>query len=123
MPHVNGGGSEDLLASSDEVKVYTEEGGDDEHADGVNDDKTDLVASGEDKSTPIPTSYGASKDTLPLRTQLSPVVNKPADTLTSHDRPLNMGYIVTPYPYPNGTAGHIPVSMAKLVSDEFSCNK
>jgi hypothetical protein len=34
---------------------------------------------------------------------------------TPHTSSFNMGYLVSPYPYPNGTAGPIPVSMVSTM--------
>jgi hypothetical protein len=34
---------------------------------------------------------------------------------TPHTSSFNMGYLVSPYPYPNGTAGPIPVSMVSTI--------
>nr|KAF7437855.1 hypothetical protein H0235_000246 [Vespula pensylvanica] len=33
---------------------------------------------------------------------------------TPHTSSFNMGYLVSPYPYPNGAGGPIPVSMSRL---------
>lgn len=34
---------------------------------------------------------------------------------TPHTSSFNMGYLVSPYPYPNGAGGPIPVSMVSVV--------
>jgi hypothetical protein len=36
---------------------------------------------------------------------------------TPHTSSFNMGYLVSPYPYPNGAGGPIPVSMVSLFFD------
>ncbi|EGI60344.1 hypothetical protein G5I_11527 [Acromyrmex echinatior] len=37
---------------------------------------------------------------------------------TPHTSSFNMGYLVSPYPYPNGAGGPIPVSMDSLEFDD-----
>lgn len=125
MPHVNGGGGDDL-ASSDEIKVFKEEGEVEEDkrssSENLIEEKSSLVTeSEEDKSIEIPGQSFSSKHVTAVRPEPTNPAGKPVEPI-SHEKPFNMGYtcIVTPYPYPNGTATPIQVSM---VSPHFGSSR
>ncbi|CAH2060677.1 unnamed protein product, partial [Iphiclides podalirius] len=112
MPHAHSSSAAssggDDLGSTDEVKVFKDEGdGEDEKRSSENllEEKSSLIdwTESEDKSGE---PYSAK---LSVKSDLSPVFGKfephPAAS-------FNMGYLVTPYPYPNGGAHPLPVSMA-----------
>lgn len=111
MPHVSSGGGGDDLGSTDEVKVFKDEGEDEKRSsENLTEEKSSLIdlTESEEKSGSLPgQSYASSKNTS--RSDHSPVYGKVDPT--PHTSSFNMGYLVSPYPYPNGTAP-IPVSMA-----------
>ncbi|XP_067009226.1 protein pangolin, isoforms A/H/I/S [Anabrus simplex] len=111
MPHVSSGGGGDDLGSTDEVKVFKDEGEDEKRSsENLTEEKSSLIdlTESEEKSGSLPgQSYSSSKNAS--RTDHSPVFGKVDPT--PHTSSFNMGYLVSPYPYPNGTAGPIPVSM------------
>lgn len=113
MPHVSSGGGGDDLGSTDEVKVFKDEGEDEKRSsENLTEDKTSLIVDlteSEEKSGSLPgQSYASSKNVS--RSDHSPVFGKVDPT--PHTSSFNMGYLVSPYPYPNGTAGPISVSVA-----------
>ncbi|XP_071440386.1 protein pangolin, isoforms A/H/I/S-like [Hetaerina americana] len=122
MPHVSSGGGGDDLGSTDEVKVFKDEGEDEKRSsENLTEEKSSLIdlTESEEKSGAALGGQGfsgsggsggaGSKNAS--RSELSPVFGKVE--AMPHASSLNMGYLVAPYPYPNGTAGPIPVSMAR----------
>ncbi|GLV40810.1 pangolin [Carabus blaptoides fortunei] len=110
MPHVSSGSGGDDLGSTDEVKVFKDEGdGEDEKrsSENLTEEKSSLIdlTESEEKSGG---SYSSSKNAT--RPDHSPVFGKVEPT--PHTSSFNMGYLVSPYSYANGTGGPIPVSMA-----------
>lgn len=107
MPHVNSSGGDDL-ASSDEVKVYKDEGEEEKRpSENLSEDKLGLITeTEEDKSSTIPgQNYGSSKDGGPstengLKSSVPHIIDH---------RFGPIGYVVTPYPYPNGA--NVPSSL------------
>uniref|UniRef100_A0A1B6LC98 dTCF n=1 Tax=Graphocephala atropunctata TaxID=36148 RepID=A0A1B6LC98_9HEMI len=110
MPHVSSGGGGDDLGSTDEVKVFKEEGDDEKRSsENLTEEKTSLIDLTESEEKVVSgQTYSSSKNAT--RSDLSPVYGKVEPT--PHTSSFNMGYLVSPYPYHNGTAGPIPVSMA-----------
>ncbi|KAL0280875.1 UNVERIFIED_CONTAM: hypothetical protein PYX00_002040 [Menopon gallinae] len=105
MPHVSSGGGGDDF-SNDEVKVFKDEGEDEKRSsENLTEEKSSLIdlTESEEKTG----SYSSSKNVS--RSDLSPVFGKAEPT--PHTSSFNMGYLVSPYPYPNGAGGPIPVSM------------
>ncbi|PNF28602.1 hypothetical protein B7P43_G09373 [Cryptotermes secundus] len=115
MPHVSSGGGGDDLGSTDEVKVFKDEGEDEKRSsENLTEEKSSLIdlTESEEKSGSLPgQSYTSSKNAS--RSDHSPVFGKVDPT--PHTSSFNMGYLVSPYPYPNGTAGPIPVSMVSTM--------
>ncbi|XP_023289878.1 protein pangolin, isoforms A/H/I/S isoform X3 [Orussus abietinus] len=113
MPHVSSSGGGDDLCSEDEVKVFKDEGeGEDEkRSENLTEEKSSLIdlTESEEKGALAAGSYAAAGKTS-ARSDLSPVFGKVDPT--PHTSSFNMGYLVSPYPYPNGAGGPIPVSMA-----------
>ncbi|XP_043478490.1 protein pangolin, isoforms A/H/I/S isoform X3 [Leptopilina heterotoma] len=114
MPLVNssGGGGGDDLGSEDEVKVFKDEGEEENKtSENLTEEKSSLIdlTESEEKGSIASGSYSTTSKT-PARSELSPVFGKVDPT--PHTSSFNMGYLVSPYPYPNGAAGPIPVSMA-----------
>ncbi|XP_054290167.1 protein pangolin, isoforms A/H/I/S isoform X2 [Macrosteles quadrilineatus] len=109
MPHVSSGGGGDDLGSTDEVKVFKEEGDDEKRSsENLTEEKTSLIDLTESEEKVVSGQpYSTSKNAS--RSELSPVFGKVEPT--PHTSSFNMGYLVSPYPYHNGT-GPIPVSMA-----------
>ncbi|XP_065161344.1 protein pangolin, isoforms A/H/I/S isoform X4 [Atheta coriaria] len=108
MPHVSSSGGDDL-GSTDEVKVFKDEGdGEDEKrsSENLTEEKSSLIdlTESEEKSGG---NYTANKNAA--RPDHSPVFSKVEPS--AHTSSFNMGYLVSPYGYANGT-GPIPVSMA-----------
>ncbi|XP_023954838.1 protein pangolin, isoforms A/H/I/S isoform X2 [Bicyclus anynana] len=112
MPHAHSSSAAssggDDLGSTDEVKVFKDEGdGEDEKRSSENllEEKSSLIdwTESEEKSGE---PYSGK---LSVKSDLSPVFGKfephPAAS-------FNMGYLMAPYPYPNGGAHPLPVSMA-----------
>ncbi|XP_044735883.1 protein pangolin, isoforms A/H/I/S isoform X2 [Chrysoperla carnea] len=106
MPHVSSASGGDDLGSTDEVKVFKDEGdGEDEKrsSENLTEEKSSLIdlTESEEKSGG---SYSSSKHAS--RPDHSPVFGKVEPT--PHTSSFNMGYLVSPYGYANGA----PVSMA-----------
>uniref|UniRef100_A0A336MS62 dTCF n=1 Tax=Culicoides sonorensis TaxID=179676 RepID=A0A336MS62_CULSO len=110
MPHTNHSShtttssSGDDLGSTDEVKVFKDEGDrEDEKISSENllEEKSSLIDLTESEDTSGKTS---------TRPDHSPIYGK----LDSHNHTssFNMGYLVSPYTYPNGAPAGLPVSMA-----------
>ncbi|XP_019756856.1 protein pangolin, isoforms A/H/I/S isoform X3 [Dendroctonus ponderosae] len=104
MPHVSSSGGDDL-GSTDEVKVYKHEGidEDEKRSENLTEEKSSLIdlTESEEKSG----SFNSTNKNA-QRPDHSPVFGK-VEPPASY-----MGYLVSPYPYANGTPGSIPVSMA-----------
>ncbi|XP_014675589.1 PREDICTED: protein pangolin, isoforms A/H/I/S-like, partial [Priapulus caudatus] len=89
MPHVNGSGGDDL-ASSDEVKVYKDEGEEEKRSsENLTEEKSSLVTETEDKSTERREDDGRRR-----------VENGKPPDISPHEGPGF--YVVAPYPHPNG---------------------
>ncbi|XP_028171579.1 protein pangolin, isoforms A/H/I/S-like [Ostrinia furnacalis] len=114
MPHAHSSSAAssggDDLGSTDEVKVFKDEGdGEDEKRSSENllEEKSSLIdwTESEEKSGE---PYSGK---LSVKSDLSPVFGKfephPAAS-------FNMGYLMAPYPYPNGGAHPLPVSMVSI---------
>ncbi|XP_030081727.1 protein pangolin, isoforms A/H/I/S isoform X5 [Drosophila hydei] len=115
MPHTHTrhGSSGDDLGSTDEVKIFKDEG-----------DREDEKISSEnllveEKSSLIDLTESEEKSSKTVtRPDHSPVFNK----LEPHTPTFNMGYLVSPYSYANGTSG-LPVTMAnKIGLPPFFCH-
>ncbi|XP_037876849.1 protein pangolin, isoforms A/H/I/S isoform X3 [Bombyx mori] len=111
MPHAHSSSAAssggDDLGSTDEIKVFKDEGdGEDEKRSSENllEEKSSLIdwTESEEKSgEPYPGK-------LSVKSDLSPVFGK----FEPHPAAgFNMGYLVAPYPYPNGGAHPLPVAM------------
>ncbi|XP_075215205.1 transcription factor pangolin [Lycorma delicatula] len=113
MPHVSSGGGGDDLGSTDEVKVFKDEGEDEKRSsENLTEEKSSLIDLTESEEKVVSgQTYSSSKNVS--RSDLSPVFGKVEPT--PHTSSFNMGYLVSPYPYHNGTAGPIPVSMSSVV--------
>nr|QFQ59554.1 pangolin [Nephrotoma suturalis] len=121
MPHNNHsnhgghtGGSGDDLGSTDEVKIFKDEGDGDEEKTSENllEEKSSLIdlTESEEKSG----KHSSRQDHSPVFGKTEP---------SGHTSSFNMGYLVSPYSYPNGAAGGLPVSMAnKMTIPSFFCN-
>ncbi|XP_076628224.1 protein pangolin, isoforms A/H/I/S-like isoform X7 [Colletes latitarsis] len=112
MPHVSSSGGGDDLGSEDEVKVFKDEGEDEKRSsENLTEEKSSLIdlTESEEKVSLAGGSYATTGKTS-TRSDLSPVFGKVDPT--PHTSSFNMGYLVSPYPYPNGAGGPIPVSMA-----------
>ncbi|XP_060661271.1 protein pangolin, isoforms A/H/I/S isoform X5 [Drosophila nasuta] len=116
MPHTHTrhGSSGDDLGSTDEVKIFKDEG-----------DREDEKISSEnllveEKSSLIDLTESEEKGTKTVsRPGHSPVFNK----LEPHTHTFNMGYLVSPYSYANGAPGGLPVTMAnKIGLPPFFCH-
>ncbi|XP_070074194.1 protein pangolin, isoforms A/H/I/S isoform X5 [Drosophila takahashii] len=115
MPHTHSrhGSSGDDLCSTDEVKIFKDEG-----------DREDEKISSEnllveEKSSLIDLTESEEKGQKIARPDHSPVFNK----LDSHAPSFNMGYLVSPYSYANGTPSGLPVTMAnKIGLPPFFCH-
>ncbi|XP_022217571.1 protein pangolin, isoforms A/H/I/S isoform X7 [Drosophila obscura] len=115
MPHTHTrhGSSGDDLCSTDEVKIFKDEG-----------DREDEKISSEnllveEKSSLIDLTESEEKGNKAVRPDHSPVFNK----LEPHTPSFNMGYLVSPYPYGNGTPSGLPVTMAnKMGLPPFFCH-
>ncbi|XP_022123522.1 protein pangolin, isoforms A/H/I/S isoform X3 [Pieris napi] len=111
MPHAHSSSAAssggDDLGSTDEVKVFKDEGdGEDEKRSSENllEEKSSLIdwTESEEKSGE---PYSGK---LSVKSDLSPVFGK----FEPHPAAgFNMGYLMAPYPYPNGGAHPLPVSM------------
>ncbi|XP_015114035.1 protein pangolin, isoforms A/H/I/S isoform X2 [Diachasma alloeum] len=112
MPHVSSSGGGDDLGSEDEVKVFKDEGEDEKRSsENLTEEKSSLIdlTESEEKGSLAGGSYSTTGKAS-TRSDLSPVFGKVDPT--PHTSSFNMGYLVSPYPYPNGAGGPIPVSMA-----------
>ncbi|XP_034489834.1 protein pangolin, isoforms A/H/I/S isoform X2 [Drosophila innubila] len=116
MPHTHTrhGSSGDDLGSTDEVKIFKDEG-----------DREDEKISSEnllveEKSSLIDLTESEEKGSKTVsRPDHSPVFNK----LEPHTHTFNMGYLVSPYSYANGAPGGLPVTMAnKIGLPPFFCH-
>ncbi|XP_064537487.1 protein pangolin, isoforms A/H/I/S isoform X3 [Drosophila montana] len=116
MPHTHTrhGSSGDDLGSTDEVKIFKDEG-----------DREDEKISSEnllveEKSSLIDLTESEEKGSKTVtRPDHSPVFNK----LEPHTPTFNMGYLVSPYSYANGAPGGLPVTMAnKIGLPPFFCH-
>ncbi|XP_016950547.1 protein pangolin, isoforms A/H/I/S isoform X13 [Drosophila biarmipes] len=115
MPHTHSrhGSSGDDLCSTDEVKIFKDEG-----------DREDEKISSEnllveEKSSLIDLTESEEKGQKIARPDHSPVFNK----LDTHAPSFNMGYLVSPYSYGNGTPSGLPVTMAnKIGLPPFFCH-
>ncbi|KAL8592709.1 hypothetical protein ACOMHN_037649 [Nucella lapillus] len=103
MPHMSSGGSEDFY-STDEVKVYKDEGNKDEEkrsSENLSEDKLGLVTETEEgKNSSIPGNYTGSE-----KGNASGVDDdKVSGSAPGHGQPLgSMGFFIPPYaPYANG---------------------
>lgn len=111
MPHVSSSGGDDL-GSTDEVKVFKDEGdGEDEKrsSENLTEEKSSLIDLTESEEKSGSGSYNSTSKNV-QRPDHSPVFGKVEPG--PHTSSFNMGYLVSPYSYANGAAGHIPVSMA-----------
>ncbi|XP_076360658.1 transcription factor 7-like 2 isoform X2 [Tachypleus tridentatus] len=110
MPHVGGGGGGDDLASSDEIKVFKDEGEEENRSsENLTDLKSSLVTEGEeDKNDQLPVShsFSDSKHAHPSRFQeavnTASIPGKGFEPVP-HSSPI--GCVVSPYPHPNNTFG------------------
>ncbi|KAF4519908.1 hypothetical protein B566_EDAN008284, partial [Ephemera danica] len=105
MPHVSAASSAgDDLGSTDEVKVFKHEGGEEEKRspdNNLSEEKSsliDLTESEEKSGSSLPGQSYSPKNNA--RSEHSPVFGK-MDTM-AHPSALNMGYLVSPYHYSNG---------------------
>ncbi|XP_061929562.1 protein pangolin, isoforms A/H/I/S-like isoform X1 [Apis cerana] len=115
MPHVSSSGGGDDLGSEDEVKVFKDEGEDEKRSsENLTEEKSSLIdlTESEEKGSLAGGSYSTTGKTS-ARSDLSPVFGKVDPT--PHTSSFNMGYLVSPYPYPNGAGGPIPVSMVSVL--------
>uniref|UniRef100_A0A6B2EGV0 dTCF n=1 Tax=Phlebotomus kandelakii TaxID=1109342 RepID=A0A6B2EGV0_9DIPT len=121
MPHTShtahaghpGASSGDDLGSTDEVKVFKDEGD-------REDEKISSENLLEEKSSLIDLTESEEKSAKnSTRPDHSPVFGK----VEPHASTFNMGYLVSPYSYTNGAAGGLPVSMAnKMGLPPFFCH-
>ncbi|GFT98440.1 hypothetical protein NPIL_547551 [Nephila pilipes] len=117
MPHVGAASGGDDLASTDELKVFKEEGDEEDNrsSENLTELKTSLVTEGEEEKTanvPGSNEYGSPSKNSDCRPDSASHSGKPFELLPPHTAPI--GYVVSPYPHPhNGSLG--PVSMAGKV--------
>ncbi|XP_055597621.1 protein pangolin, isoforms A/H/I/S-like [Uranotaenia lowii] len=112
MPHNSSTGDE--LGSTDEVKVFKHEGegeGEEKLTENLLEEKSSLIDLTESEEKTV-------KNGTTRHDQNNAYAKLP------HGHPgFNMGYLVPPYAYPNGTAGGLPVSMAnKMGLPPFFCH-
>lgn len=105
MPHVGGGGGDDL-ASSDEIKVFEDEGEEENRSsENLTELKSSLVTEGEEeKESDIPGShdYDSAKTTSASRPDSASHGGKAFEPL----HPAGpISYVVSPYPHHNGSLG------------------
>ncbi|XP_043069332.1 protein pangolin, isoforms A/H/I/S isoform X9 [Drosophila bipectinata] len=115
MPHTHTrhGSSGDDLCSTDEVKIFKDEG--DREDDKISSENL-LV---EEKSSLIDLTESEDKGQKAVRLEHSPVFNK----LDTHTPGFNMGYLVSPYSYANGSTSGLPVTMTnKIGLPPFFCH-
>ncbi|CAD5123783.1 DgyrCDS12092 [Dimorphilus gyrociliatus] len=109
MPHVNGGGGDDL-ASTDEVKVYKDEG-EDETRENLSEDKLGLVTeTEEEKNADIGGNYeGKSQNASSDGSKNDAAINERLFGIAGFP-------LVTPYPpgYPPGLRQHLALSSTAL---------
>ncbi|XP_047540516.1 protein pangolin, isoforms A/H/I/S isoform X4 [Vanessa tameamea] len=116
MPHAHSSSAAssggDDLGSTDEVKVFKDEGdGEDEKRSSENllEEKSSLIdwTESEEKSgEPYSGKLSVKSDLSPVFGFFSPGKFEPHPAAS-----FNMGYLMAPYPYPNGGAHPLPVSM------------
>nr|CAI5840797.1 unnamed protein product [Callosobruchus analis] len=112
MPHVSTSGGDDL-GSTDEVKVFKDEGdGEDEKrsSENLTEEKSSLIDLTESEVEKSGSGNYNSSSKNVQRPDHSPVFGK----VEPHTSSFNMGYLVSPYSYANGAGGPIPVSMVSL---------
>ncbi|XP_030757962.1 protein pangolin, isoforms A/H/I/S isoform X4 [Sitophilus oryzae] len=105
MPHVSSSGGDDL-GSTDEVKVFKDEGNDEDEkrsSENLTEEKSSLIDLTESEEKSGGNYNSSSKNAQ--RPDHSPVFGK----VEPHTSSFNMGYLVSPYSYANGAPG--PVSM------------
>ncbi|XP_055533822.1 protein pangolin, isoforms A/H/I/S-like [Wyeomyia smithii] len=110
MPHNSSTGDE--LGSTDEVKVFKDEDREDEKpSENLLEEKSSLIDLTENEEKTVKNGTN--------RHEQNPAYGK-----LPHGHPgFNMGYLVPPYAYPNGSAGGLPVSMAnKMGLPPFFCH-
>ncbi|XP_030757954.1 protein pangolin, isoforms A/H/I/S isoform X2 [Sitophilus oryzae] len=108
MPHVSSSGGDDL-GSTDEVKVFKDEGNDEDEkrsSENLTEEKSSLIDLTESEEKSGGNYNSSSKNAQ--RPDHSPVFGK----VEPHTSSFNMGYLVSPYSYANGAPG--PVSMGKM---------
>ncbi|XP_055690335.1 protein pangolin, isoforms A/H/I/S isoform X4 [Lutzomyia longipalpis] len=126
MPHTShashaghpGASTGDDLGSTDEVKVFKDEGD-------REDEKISSENLLEEKSSLIDLTESEEKSAKnSIRPDHSPVFGfVVAGKVEPHASTFNMGYLVSPYSYTNGAAGGLPVSMAnKMGLPPFFCH-
>jgi len=110
MPHVNGSDGDDL-GDADEIKVFKHDEeceeekkliAEERQSDSLTEDKSSLITEGESQSKSASLagqSFTSSKSSL--RPEPGPLFGRGLDSLP-HASPLNMGYLMSPYPYHNG---------------------
>ncbi|KAK2150362.1 hypothetical protein LSH36_409g02015, partial [Paralvinella palmiformis] len=105
MPHVNSSGGDDL-ASTDEVKVYKDEGEEEKRSsENLSEDKLGLVTESEEgKSSDIEGRSFADDKASSGHSQDGKLPENPM--FPGADRLAGFGYppMITPYPYPNGAS-------------------
>uniref|UniRef100_A0A8W7P6P1 dTCF n=1 Tax=Anopheles coluzzii TaxID=1518534 RepID=A0A8W7P6P1_ANOCL len=119
----------DELGSTDEVKVFKDEGDRDDEklSENLLEEKSSLIdlTESEEKTVKNGTTRHESSNTLYGGSGGPGGAAGPGSKLP-HGAPhpgFNMGYIVPPYSYPNGAAGGLPVSMANKMSlPPFFCH-
>ncbi|XP_075165463.1 protein pangolin, isoforms A/H/I/S-like [Haematobia irritans] len=109
MPHTSHTrhtSSGDDLGSTDEVKVFKDEGD-------REDEKISSENLLEEKSSLIDLTESEEKSgKVSIRSGQSPVFSK----IEPHTSAYNMGYLVSPYTYSNGSAGGLPATIANKIS-------
>ncbi|XP_065225112.1 protein pangolin, isoforms A/H/I/S isoform X2 [Planococcus citri] len=111
MPHAGNDGGGDDLCSSDEVTVYKHEGDEKERStenlNELTEEQNDLIDLSESEEKTDAQTYTNKHGS---RSDLSSAFVKTEPTVPHTS--FNMGYLVSPYPYSNGTTPSLPVSMA-----------
>ncbi|XP_022242615.1 transcription factor 7-like 2, partial [Limulus polyphemus] len=111
MPHVGGGGGGDDLASSDEIKVFKDEGEEENRSsENLTDLKSSLVTEGEEeKNGQLLVSHSFPSPKIGHSSRLQESLTPAAISGKGCEPFSSIGYVVSPYPHPNGTFG--PASM------------
>ncbi|KAL5018769.1 hypothetical protein ScPMuIL_004491 [Solemya velum] len=101
MPHVNSSGSEDFF-STDEVKVYKDEGEEEKRSsENLSEDKLGLVTETEEgKNSSLGGNYSGNEKTSSGQADDG---KSPSQNQGDRNVPFG-GYVVPPYPYPNGAS-------------------